>query len=136
MLSALVLTLSLSVLLSVASFLNVTTIAVDRLLAVSLHLRYAELVTSKRVTITLVTIWLTSCLSSRVPLIKLNYYVLPVIFISTGFLLTIFAYVRVYKVATYHQNQIQAQFQQRNAQALVLVRELDVELDKNGNLNV
>ena len=123
-------------LLSVASFLNVTAIAVDRLLAVSLHLRYAELVTSKRITITLVAIWLTSSLSSRVPLIKLNYYVLPVIFISTGFLLTTFAYVRVYKAATYHQNQIQAQFQQRNAQALVLLRELDVELDKNGNLNV
>ena len=123
-------------LLSVASFLNVTAITVDRLLAVSVYLRYAELVTSKRVTITLVAIWLTSCLSSRVPLIKLSYYVLPVIFISTGFLLTTFAYVRVYKVATYHQNQIQAQFQQRNAQALVLLRELDVELDKNGNLNV
>ena len=120
---ALIFNLSLCVLLSVASFLNVTAIAVDRLLAVSLHLRYAELVTSKRVTITLVAIWLTSCLSSLVPLIKLNYSVVAVILASIGFLLTTFAYVRVYKVARYHQNQIQAQFQQRNAQAMVLLRE-------------
>ena len=37
--------------LCTASLLTVTTIAFDRLLAVSLHLRYQELVTSKRVTI-------------------------------------------------------------------------------------
>ena len=40
--------------LCAASLLTLTTIAFDRLLAVSLHLRYQELVTSKRVTICLV----------------------------------------------------------------------------------
>ena len=120
---ALIVCFSLSKLLMIASFLNVTAIAVDRLLAVSLHLRYAELVTSKRVTIVLVMIWLTSCVFSLVPLIKSKYYVVAVIIISTGFLLTTFAYVRVYTVARYHQNQIEAQFQQRNAQAMVLLRE-------------
>ena len=119
----LILYFSLSKLVVIASFLNVTAIAVDRLLAVSLHLRYAELVTSKRVTITLVAIWLTSCVFSLVPLIKSKYYVVAVIIISTDFLLTTFAYVRVYMVARYHQNQIQAQFQQRNAEAMVLLRE-------------
>ena len=106
-----------------ASFLNVTAIAVDRLLAVSLHLRYAELVTSKRVTIILVAIWLTSCVFSLVHLMKFNDYVITVIVGSIGFLLTTFAYVRVYIVARYHQNQIQAQFQQRNAEAMVLLRQ-------------
>ena len=43
-------------LLAGASYLNVTAIAVDRLLAISLHLRYQELVTSKRVTIALVSL--------------------------------------------------------------------------------
>ena len=52
-------------LIAIASFLNVTAIAVDRLLAVSLHLRYDELVTSRRVTTALVAIWLTSCLNFR-----------------------------------------------------------------------
>ena len=49
-------------LLAVASFLNVIVIAFDRLLAVSLHLRYQELVTPTRVTIVLVSLWLTSCI--------------------------------------------------------------------------
>ena len=43
-------------LLAVASFLNVIVIAFDRLLAVSLHLRYQELVTPIRVTIVLVSV--------------------------------------------------------------------------------
>ena len=41
-------------LLAFASFLNVIIIAFDRLLAVSLHLRYQELVTPRRVTVVLV----------------------------------------------------------------------------------
>ena len=41
-------------LLGAALFLNITAIAVDRLLAIFLHLRYQELVTSKRVVIALV----------------------------------------------------------------------------------
>ena len=43
-------------LLGCASFLNVTAIAVDRLLAITLHLRYRELVTSKRVITVLVIV--------------------------------------------------------------------------------
>ena len=105
-----------------ASFLNVTAIAVDRLLAISLHLRYAELVTSKRVTIILVAIWLISCVFSLVCL-KYDYFVAVPILESSGFLLTTFACVYVYIVARYHQNQIQAQFQQQNAQVIVLLRE-------------
>ena len=49
-----------SFLLCCASFPNVTAIAVDRLLAITLHLRYRQLVTSKRVIIALVSVWLTS----------------------------------------------------------------------------
>ena len=47
-------------LLTCASFLTVVFIAVDRVPAVFLHLRYQELVTSKRVAIALVSLWLTS----------------------------------------------------------------------------
>ena len=119
-----ILTISLIVTFCVAwaSFLNVTAIAVDRLLAISLHLRYAELVTSKGVTIILVAIWLISCVFS-LAFLKYDYFVIVPILASSGFLLTSFAYVYVYIVARYHQNQIQAQFQQQNAQVIVLLRE-------------
>ncbi|XP_044180830.1 adenosine receptor A2a-like [Acropora millepora] len=110
-----------SVCVAWASFLNVTAIAVDRLLAVSLHLRYAELVTSKRATIILVAIWLISCVFSLVQLMKYDYYVIVPILGWIGFLLTTFACVYVYIVARYHQNQIQAQFLRERKSALNVV---------------
>ena len=51
-------------LLATASFLNVIVIAFDVLLAVSLHLRYQELITPKRVNKALVSLWLTSCITA------------------------------------------------------------------------
>ena len=88
-----ILTISFFVMLCVAwaSFVNVTAIAVDRLLIVSLHLRYAELVTSKRVTIILVAIWLISCVFSLASLMKYDFFVILTILGSSGFLLTTFA---------------------------------------------
>ena len=109
-----------SVCVAWASFLNVTAIFVDRLLAVSLHLRYTERVTSKRVTIILVAIWLISCVFSLVHLMKYDYYVIVAILGSIGFPLTTFACFCVYIVVRYHQIQIQ---RQRNGQAIVLLRE-------------
>ena len=51
-------------LLGSASLLNVIVIAFDRLLAVSFHLRYQELITPKRVNIALVSLWLISCITA------------------------------------------------------------------------
>ena len=62
--TALIVLVYFQYLLAFASFLNVIVIAFDRLLAVSLHLRYQELVTPIRVTILLVSLWLTSCVSA------------------------------------------------------------------------
>ena len=107
------------------SLLNLTAIAIDRLLAVSLHLRYAEMVTSKRVIIALVAIWLTGCISASVVIAFYNptYIGVTDVILSIGFLLTTVAYFRVYKVARYHRNQIQNQFEQQNMQAINLLRE-------------
>ncbi|XP_029182114.2 adenosine receptor A2b-like [Acropora millepora] len=118
-----ILTISFFVMLCVAwaSFVNVTAIAVDRLLIVSLHLRYAELVTSKRVTIILVAIWLISCVFSLASLMKYDFFVILTILGSSGFLFTTFACVYVYIVARYHENQIQAQFLRERKSALNVV---------------
>ena len=110
-------------LLGTASFLNVSAIAVDRLLAVSLHLRYAELVTTKRVVRALATIWLGSCVVASVMVANLNFFVSIIIY-SLGFMLMTVACYRVYMVTRYHQNQIRIQLQQQNVQAAtVLLRE-------------
>ena len=103
-------------LLAIASFLNVTVIAFDRLLAVSLHLRYQELVTPTRVTIVLVSLWLTSCISAFLYIFLLKGFPLAVVISVIGYVLTTLAYVRIYKVVRYHQNQIYSQNQLQNAQ--------------------
>ena len=99
-------------LLGTASFLTVTTIAVDRLLAISLHLRYQELITPKRVTILLISLWLISCITAFIYILlpKSNEMSAAVISLI-GYVLTTVAYVRVYKVVKYHQNQIYSQNQ-------------------------
>ena len=104
-------------LLAASSFLNVIIIAFDRILAVSLHLRYQELVTPRRVTVVLVSLWLTSCVSPFLFIflpkgIEMTAGVISVI----GYVLTTVAYVRIYKVIRYHQNQIYSQNQLQNAQ--------------------
>ena len=117
-----------SCLLATASFLNITVIAVDRLLAVSLHLRYQELVTSKRVVMVLVTLWFTSAVTTSIlifhpkgseMIVTLGLLVGQLI----GLFLTTVAYFRIYKVAQYHQDQIHSQLQMQNTQAIELLRQ-------------
>ena len=111
-------------LLACASFLNVTAIAVDRLLAITLHLRYQELVTSKRVVVTLVSIWLASVVTTSI-FVAVNSRSAIVIVICefVGILLTTVAYIHIYRAVRHHQNQIHSQLQQQNAQAMELFRE-------------
>ena len=111
-------------LLGSASFLNVTAIAVDRLLAVSLHLRYQELVTSKRVITALVSLWLTSGVVASIFITLPDHsHMIAAITAFLGLFLTTVAYLRIYKVVRHHQNQIHHQLQLPDAQAPELLRE-------------
>ena len=78
-------------LLTFASFLNVIVITFDRLLVVSLHLRYQELVTPIRVSVTmvLVSLWLTSCVSAFLVIFLLKGIAMAAAAISAiGYVLT------------------------------------------------
>ena len=100
-----------------ASFLNVTVIAGDRLLAVSLHLRYQELVTARRLTTVLVSVWIISCVFPILYILFPKEIEMVTGIISIiGYALTIVVYVRIYQVVKYHQNQIYSQNQLQNAQ--------------------
>ena len=110
-------------LLAVASFLNVIVIAFDRLLAVSLHLRYQELVTPTRVTIVLVSLWLTSCVSAFLYIFLPKGIAVAAAISVIGYVLTTLAYVRIYKVVKSHQNQIYGQNQLQNAQTREALRQ-------------
>ena len=92
-------------LLGTVSFLNVIIIAFDRLLAVSLHLRYQELITPKRVNIALVSLWLISCIAAFIfVFLPTSNEIVTAVILMIGYVLTTVAYVRIYKVVKYHQN--------------------------------
>ena len=113
-----------SFLLACVSFLTVTAIAVDRLLAMSLHLRYRELVTSKRVIAAIVSVWLTSGVAAAVVVSPhMLTYVVTVVIGTVGFLLTTVAYIHIYRVVRYQRNEMQNQCQPPNAQAMELLKE-------------
>ena len=112
-------------LLVTASFLTITAIAVDRLLAISYHLRYQELITSKRVVIALVCLWITSGVAASVYISLSEQYssVTAVVVECVGLSCISVAYIRIYKVVKYHRNQIHSQLQVPNDEAMNLVRE-------------
>ena len=111
-------------LLATASFLNVIVIAFDRLLAVSLHLRYQELITPKRVNIALVSLWLISCITAFIfVFLPTSNEIVAAVILMIGYVLTTVAYVRIYKVVKYHQNQIYSQNQLQNAQTREVLRQ-------------
>ena len=84
----------------------------DRYLALFLHLRYQELVTEKRVNIALVISWVNSAIAAcALTAIPSKNDMVTVAFVSVGLLILTVVYFRIYKVARYHQNQIQCQLQ-------------------------
>ena len=111
-------------LLAAASFLNVIVIAFDRLLAVSLHLRYQELITPKRVNIALVSLWLITCITAFIfVFLPTSNEIVAAVILMIGYVLTTVAYVRIYKVMKYHQNQIYRQNQLQDAQKRKVLRQ-------------
>ena len=108
------------VLLCSASFLTITAIAVDRLLSISLHLRYRELVTPKRVIIVLMALWLTSGTTGSLFIILPEHSnAVTAIVESIGLCLNTVAYIRIYRAVRYHENRIQCQLQVQNSNSSI-----------------
>ena len=102
-----------------ASFLTVTAISLDRMIALNYHLKYNTLVTPKRTGFVVVAIWLMSGLVSGMKLWVESFVFYPSIaLIIVVCLLTSFiAYFKVYRIVRRHQAQIHAQIQAISANA-------------------
>ena len=103
--------------LGMVSLLTITAISLDRSLAIYLHLRYRELVTSKRVGLAIVGVW---CLCGCVSLTMLWMRTTVLAFFYPGvvcftLLFTSVAYYKIYRVASRHRAQIHALAQQVHA---------------------
>ena len=96
-------------LFSLASYLTVVAISIDRFLAIHLHLRYQELVTHKRVVAVAVSIWILSVL------ISLSTFWLPTETTSVALssfgvacvIATTLVYWRIYLALKRHKNQME-----------------------------
>ena len=99
--------------LACTSLLTITAITVDRLLSVSLHLRYHELVTTRRVAVLLVLLWVIS-IAAAFAFISLPKHskIVTVAVQCMAFLFTSWAYARIYKVVRHHKIQIICELQQ------------------------
>jgi len=110
LLKNLVVTVAFSV--CVVSVLTMTTLSVDRFLALHYHMRYATLVTESRVKYILIIIWLLSFLASGLFFWnkRLHSFLFGVSAIIC-LLISTFSYIRVYLIVSKHRSQIHAQQQ-------------------------
>ena len=100
--------------LCTVSMLTLTTISVDRLLAMLLGLRYKEIVTLRRTYIILAIVWVT-CLVTGL-FFLLNYSITfwcGLIGIPFCLLISIAAYTKIFRALRHHQAQIQDHAQQQ-----------------------
>ena len=85
--------------LTCVSFFSIIAIAVDRLLVIFLHLRYHELVTSKRVIFTLASLWMACGVATFIFTQLPNHQIIFVAVIEIcGLLVATTAYIYIYRV--------------------------------------
>ena len=70
------------------------------------------------------SLWLTSCITAFIlVLLPTSDGIVAAVILMIGYVLTTVAYVRIYKVVKYHQNQIYSQNQLQNAQTREVLRQ-------------
>ena len=97
-------------LLYYASFLGVTALTVDRFLAIRLHLRYQELVTHKRITFAVISIWIISAILSLTGVLfptKDSFAIFATVE-AVCLITTAVFYCQIYSAVRHHTNQIHA----------------------------
>ena len=99
--------------LCAVSLLTLTAISVDRLLALSLGLRYRQVVTLKRAYLIVVTFWAVSTVFSTTQCLNVFITLWCGIFLALFCLVTsTFTYTKIFITLRHHQNQIQDHVQQ------------------------
>ena len=103
--------------LCTVSMLTLTTISVDRLLAMLLGLRYKEIVTLRRTYIILAIVWVACLISGLFS--HLNFRITiwcSLISISSCLVISIASYTKIFRALSHHQAQIQDHARQQPMQ--------------------
>ena len=97
------------------SLCTMTAIAVDRFLALHYHLRYSTMVTSFRIKTFLTALWLKSFIFSGICFWSIRIFFLYItIFVCLCLIISVFCYVRIFKIVRHQQKKIQCQHQAVN----------------------
>ena len=97
------------------SLCTMTAIAVDRFLALHYHLRYSTMVTSFRIKTILTALWLKSVIFSGIYFWSVRIFFLYItIFVCLCLIISVFCYVRIFKIVRHQQKKIQCQHQAVN----------------------
>ena len=97
------------------SLCTMTAIAVDRFLALHYHLRYSTMVTSFRIKTFLTALWLKSFIFSGIYFWSIRIFFLYItIFVCLCLIISVFCYVRIFKIVRHQQKKIQCQHQAVN----------------------
>ena len=109
--------------LTMASFLSITAIGIDRLLALELHLSYEAVVTSSRATFSVIFIWVFSGVCTSMLLVNSKIFMIAAYTTFISLLVGNFVvYVKMYLIVRRHQRQIQQQQQQANNDSVFSVK--------------
>ena len=105
-----------SVALCGVSLLTMAVISVDRLLALLLGLRYKEIVTLKRIYITIASFWVLCLVASLCTIFDQRITDLNVsIVLPLSLLISLASYTKIFRTLRHHQAQVQQQPSQPNA---------------------
>ena len=100
----------LSPFLMAVTLLTLATVSVDRFLAIYLHLRYREVVTTKPLAVLLGLVWLLSAFyASTVFWAVKAHRILTVVMIASSLLVTFVSYFKILQVVRRHQKQMRKQ---------------------------
>ena len=91
---------------------TMTAISVDRYLALRYHMRYPNLMTSKRATCVAATFWCKNVILSLLSIWKENAILLVVVvFVALCLFISSITYSAIYRIVRHHQHQMHAQQQ-------------------------
>ena len=91
---------------------TMTAISVDRYLALRYHMRYPNMMTSRRATCLAATFWCKNVILSLLSIWKKNtIFLVVVVFVALCLFISSITYSAIYRIVRHHQHQIHAQQQ-------------------------
>jgi len=96
--------------ITAVSLLTLTAIAIERFLALRLHLRYKEVITKKRIMITACCFWVLGLAATSLYFIQRSVFGAIVIITElVSIVITSVAYLKIYKIVRRHAREIESQ---------------------------